>query len=570
MHFYDEWAQRILHGQPANHLAFYGLPGYAYVLAAFYKLFGYNPFVPGLIQAFLDAGTAVLIYLLTIEITRSARGELSAENECSKLIALFAALGWAFFVPAEAYSVMLMPTAWFVFVFWLIAWRLLQETEIKSVEAVLLGILLGLTATTVANILLLTPLILFRLAFNKKSNGRGAGPVFARRGLLLFVGIVIGTAPCWIHNYIVARDPIFLSAHGGINFWIGNNPIANGYPRFPPGLHAGQASMLQDSINQAQSAAGHTLKNADVSAYWLAKAKAYISSNFIGWLGLLCLKLRNFWNVFQYDDLSIITNLREQGIIFPGCYFGLIAALALPGLCLAVRFSPKSRWIVAAIALAMIGLLPVFVTERYRLVAAPGLIVLLCYGLAKLWQSAVSGSFRVGVIYLLMVLMSTVFVSLPNREPSLWALDAYNAGWQALESGNFDLAERKLGTAYAYVPGNTETLFALGNLRLAEEQPSAAVSFYHAVLAVDSRHKGALNNLGVIALNRNSYDEAESWLMKAEQSDPKDAKTHYLLAKTFEMEGDRDRAGQEINIAVQLEPTRPEFQELRAQIDRSR
>src|ERR1041385_4214747 len=58
MHFYDEWAQQILQGRLTDHLAFYGLPLYAYVLALVYKLVGYGPFIPGLFQAGFDAGTA--------------------------------------------------------------------------------------------------------------------------------------------------------------------------------------------------------------------------------------------------------------------------------------------------------------------------------------------------------------------------------------------------------------------------------------------------------------------------------------------------------------------------------
>ena len=56
MHFYNDWARDILQGQFTQPLAFYGLPGYAYLLAFLYKLFGDNPFVPGLIQAGVDAG----------------------------------------------------------------------------------------------------------------------------------------------------------------------------------------------------------------------------------------------------------------------------------------------------------------------------------------------------------------------------------------------------------------------------------------------------------------------------------------------------------------------------------
>src|SRR5579864_3337340 len=62
MHFYSDWAKEILHGHFTQPLAFYGLPGYAYFLAGLIKIFGQNPFVPGLIQAAADAGVAMLIY----------------------------------------------------------------------------------------------------------------------------------------------------------------------------------------------------------------------------------------------------------------------------------------------------------------------------------------------------------------------------------------------------------------------------------------------------------------------------------------------------------------------------
>ena len=98
--------------------------------------------------------------------------------------------------------------------------------------------------------------------------------------ILVFAGVFAGTAPCWAHNYFVAHDRVFLSAHSGINFWIGNNPSATGYPRFPPGLRASQAAMLQDSISAAESAAGHRLKRGEVSQFWSAKARNYIRHHF--------------------------------------------------------------------------------------------------------------------------------------------------------------------------------------------------------------------------------------------------------------------------------------------------
>ena len=99
MHFYNDWAKDILHGQFSQHLAFYGLPGYAYLLAFLYKFFGENPFVPGFLQAGIEAGVAVLIYQICLRVLDSVASTLFVNP---RLVGLFAALGWAFFVPAQA------------------------------------------------------------------------------------------------------------------------------------------------------------------------------------------------------------------------------------------------------------------------------------------------------------------------------------------------------------------------------------------------------------------------------------------------------------------------------------
>src|SRR6478672_8619591 len=123
MQFYDDWAKRILHGHWTDHQAFYGLPLYPFFLAIVYRIFGYSPFVPGLFQAFCDAGTAALIYKITFSLlTRRTNGSPRAGN----VTALVAGAGWCFFVPDQAYSAILMPTAPAIFVFWLLAWQIIR------------------------------------------------------------------------------------------------------------------------------------------------------------------------------------------------------------------------------------------------------------------------------------------------------------------------------------------------------------------------------------------------------------------------------------------------------------
>src|SRR5437868_6896035 len=562
MHFYDDWAQRILSGQLTNHLAFYGLPGYPFLLAALYKIAGYGPFVPAFLQALLEAGTASLVYKVSIGIF-SGTGLRRAQ-----IVGVLAALGWVFFVPAQTYAVVLMPTAWFIFIFWLMLWRIVSWKNAPTKwEALILGLLVGVAATAIATILFLLPLlvsaILIKPAISTHSQFRSRISAL----VLLFLGAAAGTSPCWVHNCFIARDRVFLSAHSGINFWIGNNPAANGYPRFPPGLRAGQAAMLQDSIDAAESAAGHSLKRGEVSRFWSAKARDYIQRYPAAWLRLVALKFRAFWSAFQYDDLSIITILREQKVTFPGIYFGLVATLALPMMLLLWNTAPLSRWITAAIVLHLLALLPVFTTERYRLPIVPGLLVFAAFGLITFFNNVVAGKFNSVISYGALLAVSTLFVSWPQSDPSLWALDAYNSGLQALESGNLTLAEKKLQLARAYVPTNPETNFALGNLRLEEGNSAAASAFYLATLQLDNHHRGALNNLGVMALDGGKFDAAENWLRHAEDVDPGNAKIHFLLAKTLLAKDEHELAREEIEIAIRLRPNQIEFQQLKQKIE---
>jgi tetratricopeptide (TPR) repeat protein len=563
MHFYDDWAQQILQGRLTDHFAFYGLPLYAYLLAFLYKLFGYSPFVPGFLQVCLDAGTATLLYKIAARIFRKGGEQEPADNR-AHLIGILAAVGWAFFVPAQAYSVILMPTTWGVFVFWFLVWEMVKSERAPApLRSLVYGTLIGITATGIATILFIVPLLLAALLLKPQLKGPKRSPWVARSTAvaLLFLGLGAGTSPCWIHNYFVARDPVFLSAHSGINLWLGNNPDATGYPRFP-GLHAGQAAMLKDSIDLAEIAAGRSLKRSEVSDYWSAKARAYISSNFGAWLRLMGRKLVNFWNAFEYDDISIIDKLRGSSVILPGLHFGLVAALAIPGVCFSIRQFPAARWIAAAILLHLAAVLPVFVTERYRLAAAPGLLLFAAAGIWMFWESCALARVKIVAVYIAVLAAAAVLVTWPQRDPALWALKFYNSGSQALDLQQWARAQKQLEIAHAYAPDSTEINLALGNLCLQQQNLPRAEAYYLAVLQMDPRHKAALSNMGVVALSEKRWDSATNYLRAALDVDPNDAKSHYLYSRAQFEAGHADEALSEIQIALQLRPGQREFEDL--------
>jgi hypothetical protein len=440
MKFYTDWGLGIANGQWTDFHAFYGEPLYAYFLAGIFALGGHSLVWIGLVQAVVDAGTAVLIVkianLVFIDSPRRAR-----------FIGLIAALGWAFFTPAAAYCALLIPTSLVVAVWWFCIWWLLRRTaRARWLEWFWIALLLGLSAMLSAAVLFLLPLFVAALLGRRD---------FA--ALAVVVGIVIGTAPAWAHNLFIARDPVFLSAHGGLNLWIGNNPEANGYPKIPAGLPSEQSLLLQRSIQIAEADAGHPLPRSAVSHFWSAKARHYIATHFFDWLALLAMKIRDFWSNFQYDDLGSITALRDAGIIFPGIRFGLLAALGLPGMLFAAR-NPKARWLIAAILLQMIALLPVFINERYRLAAVPGLLLFSAFLVTELQRYFTAARWRPLALTIIVLLASSFFVFLPPNDPVLRSLDNYKAGHRELVANDFPHAEKRLRLAFAQaVPANEVT-----------------------------------------------------------------------------------------------------------------
>ena len=447
MKFYADWGRRIAEGQLTDFHAFYGQPLYAYLLGGVFALVSFQPFWVGLLQALLDATTALLIFKIATQV-------FAESPRAGVVIGLSAAIGWAFYVPAAAYCGLLIPAAFVTVSWWFTIWWLLRRSAAaRWFEWLGLAFLIGLAAMISAATLFLLPLAL-------------VAAILRRRGralLALATGLALGTAPAWGHNLFIARDPVFISAHGGLNFWIGNNPEANGYPKIPSGLPSEQGALLHESIDIAERAAGHFLPRSAVSKYWSDKAWEYITVHPLDWLALEGVKLKNFWSSFGYDDLSSITPLRDASIVLPGIHFGLLAALGLPGAIFAFR-NRKARWIIAALGLQMLALLPVFVNERYRMSAAPGLLLLAAFFVVELWCRLLARRWLPVAAAAGALILSTIFVTLPPTDRALLSVDNFKAGRRQLLAQDFDRAEKRLRLAAGAVVPPQEVTPTVGRL----------------------------------------------------------------------------------------------------------
>ncbi len=591
MRFYLDWGLRVAAGQWTDHQAFYGLPGYAYWLGAVLALSGGSVMgaclITGVLQAAAFAAVGTLVFLLTRDAllrVRPDQGTLSLSQEGAQTGGCIAAACWALFTPAQAFSVVLMPTIGFTLVFWGTVYFLMSHGSARPWwQWGLLGIAMGACSMFVAAVLFLTPLAIVRIILERK-DPRFLARIYRTSGFaaILICGVIAGLSPAWLHNELAARESVMLSAHSGINLYIGNNPEANGYPKIPVGLRANQAELLQDSLRIPEQELGRRLSRVEVSEFWANKATEWISQNPAEWRKLVLRKFQNFWNAFQYDDVNVLQHLRREGTTFGFSSFGLIAAFGIPAGVWGWWRVPPLRWAIAAILLHMVAILPVFVTERYRLPIIPGMISCAVVGLTLLWQGFNSGRWSFVGAYLVAVVGSTSFTSIQKGSPEAWALRHYSLGVRSLAEAEGALARKdvedasaklkdagaELRSAFQYAPASTETNLALGNLFFAQGDRSRARLMYSRTVQLAPDHASAWTNLGVIALQDIDTIRAITYLSTAARANPGSGKVYFLLAKARAQAGDLEGARADVKHALTLRPNQREFQAFLAELER--
>ena len=566
MWFYADWGLRVLGGEWTDGKAFYGLPGYPWLLAALFALGGYNPFIPGLLQILCDAALAggIVVFVRRIGVPKE-------QPFLTDLAAVTASILWILFASASAFSIIMMPTIIVVAAYWaLILWAAKPRPMPSWIIWLGLGAGIGVLALLVATIFIVLPLLAVRAWLSSREDR----PFSFRRMrracfavVLLFVGVLAGCSPAWLHNYFVANDSVFLTAHSGLNLYVGNNAAATGYPKIPAGMSGDQEGMLLDSITFAERAAGRSLPRSEVSAFWAEKAKTWMADNRAQWFGLLGVKLINFWNAFEYDDLSIVQVFRDQRMILPGIGWGVLVIFAGAGV--GALFASRNRaagWVIGGILLHMLSLIPVFVTERYRLAAVPGLAILAGIGLVILGWNLANRSWRQCVPALIGLVIGLFMTAGLTPPENVWSVGQFNAALANMRLGQMETAGPRLTASLARAPNSSEVIFSLGNYHRELDDSLLAARLYRKTLQLKPNHHRAANNLAVMLAAKERYAEALSLLEYAIKLDPRSPERFFLKAQiTLELE-DPHASLAAIEEALRLLPAAEQFQDFRQQL----
>lgn len=543
---YDLWAKRIIQQGLFYTSPFYGMPLYAFFLAFIYKTISLNLWVVRIIQMILGALNCLLIYLIGKKFFNDKIGFLSSIIAASYVMLIF-------------YEVILMPVTLIIFLnsILILSFLELMERSVKR-NFIFFGVIAGVAGLAEPGIFLFIIGLILALFFCLKNKTKTE---VAFLSFILMVGMcLILSLNIW-RNYAFQKDLILVSAHSGINFYIGNNPQASGYGDIPLFLRPSQKGHLEDAKLIAQEKLKRRLLPSEVSRFWFKQGLNFIKNQPKVFLKLSLKKLFIFWQRFEPVDSVEFTFLEGNNLFLFLMLnsFGLISPLCLLGMFLAFKKFRQLFILYLLIFSQMLAAVLFFVTARYRLAVVPVMIVFCAYCLywfyLKLKQNQFS-KLSFGFLIFIGLFMITNYKS-PNYQGSSFfsAFNKhYNLGIVNLQNGSFVNAIKELKSAIKISPQDYLAHFALANSYYSAKNFDLAIKEYKAAIFLNPRFIDAHFNLGHLYQNMSRFNEAEEEYHEVLNLAPDSLDALYKLAALYKSEGKFKQAIEHFEIIQAIDP----------------
>lgn len=579
---YDLWAQRIAGGDWLGNDVFYQAPLYPYFLGTIYALAGRDLVVVRLVQALVGSISCVFL-------------GLAARQLWSRPAGIVAGLMLALYAPAIFFDGLFQKTVLDVFFVCVSLWLIsLLLTADSRGTWLWLGLAMGGLALTRENAMVFIAVLLAWIGVGR-FEGSTPRPRLAAAGAFL-LGLAIVLVPVAIRNNVVSGGFYITTAQFGPNFYLGNNPTADGTAQ---SLRVGRGSAeyeRQDATELAEHATGRRLTPGEVSQYWIDRAFAYITTQPGNWLKLMARKFALLWNATEmldtesqesYADWSV--PLRVGSIVG---HFGVLVPLGCLGL-IATWQERRRLWVLyAMIAAYSASVLMFFVYARYRFALVPFLVLFAGAGIVWLVELArgqltetaapaamltgkrgsaqpesISVSTRRGlgpggsvrkfapVALTSLLIVIVVFTNWPILSGDLMrAITEHNLGAALQSDGRIDEAIVHYQRALEFKPDHVPALNNLGTAQAAKGDVGSAVQNYQRALSIDPDYSSAHYNLANALLRGGDSRQAAEHFRLAVKSDPSSLEAHNNLGIALRDEGRFDEAIVEFRAALAFDP----------------
>jgi len=530
--FNDYWAHKILYSgnfpsptgeDPMIEKTPYGRPpGYPFLLAFIYFLFGDNYYSPRVIQFFVGILNVYLIFFFASKIFH--------DKKIGLISALFMAILWE---PIYFEGEINYPVWALTLTITLVGISLLYLQREKTKWAFFMGLLLGLFALFRPNALLLFPIYLILIFIKVRTSGLKK---IAAHFALFVIPLLIVIVPVFIRNYLVSHEFFLISCFGGVNTYIGNNPKSTGdSPNIPDIINLCGVDNW-DCFNYRLLVKGLGIKQegrpysfSEASHFFYQKACNFWIHEPISAIKLTIRKFLLFWGPPIVSDGKVICYDRDSSIlrILPG--FPIILGLSLFSFILVIS---KRKNISSELKLSVLFLfiwcftysfsvIPFFVSERYRVPIIPPLCMMGGIGFSVYVnhfekQNALQ-KFKMAIICLLCFVVIYLIPVRYNPEKARWfyhqAIVSYKS--QKVNDAIYN-AKRSIETDPKYYEAYT----LLGIISLEQKELKESENYYLKSLSINPDYAMATNNLGYVMELQGQLDLSEKYYKKACELSP--------------------------------------------------
>jgi tetratricopeptide (TPR) repeat protein len=582
---YDDWAQRIAAGAWWGQGVFYQAPLYPYFLGLLQFVLGHDLWWIRIVQITLGASSCVLLYW-------------AGRSFVSQGTGIAAGLILAFYAPGIFFDGLIQKTVLDLFLISLLLF-LLSRTQSRShwSQWGAIGAVLGLLGLTRENALiwaLVVPVWIW-LRFSAES-------LQSRfRWLFLFLlGLVLVLFPVGLRNQVAGGEFTLTTSQLGPNFFIGNNPGADGtYAPLRAG-HGDPQFERRDATDLAEQALGRSLSPGEVSRYWLWRSWDYISSQPIDWLRLMGKKWLLVWNVRELEDaedfylyqrwswlLSLLGSIN---------HFGVLAPLAAMGLTLTCGQWRKLGLLYALLATLALSVAIFYVFGRYRFAMIPLLTLFagagLVGGLAVYREREARRGLACGAALVLSATVvhwpvagkaapsATGYVNLANALAAqgrtdeavenlrqalqvfpTYGLAHYNLGNVLASQGKLEEAKHHFQEAIRVNPDYAEAHNNLANVLSLQGELKEAIDHFRRALDLGFVRSEIHFNLGIALARKRDFNEAANHFREAIKINPDYAEAYHNLGRLVAAQGDLEGAIEHFRRAVHINPRSAEAHE---------
>ena len=461
-----EWAGGIARGNTLIYSPYFRAPLYPFLLGAVFSITGVSVIAGALTGFILGLASVILVYRIV---------EAGGGRGAALLAAALAAVNGVFLF----YTSALLITSLYAFLL-LLSFKLFQGDR----PSPLAWAVLGLAAVARPSAVLIAPLALVIYPG-------------VRKWCWLFLPPVLAV---WAVNSAGGDPATVISSQGGVNFYIGSGPEADGYTSFAPRT-TGPGTLDEDLpyVDNVWESSVRPLETgtppSQISAWWTRRTLDHISGDPRGTISLFSRKLLytlspvavpSNYDVYYCSRYSPVLRMLTGSPGFP--VHGLLLWMLVPGALLAGALKVTERAAFLWAAAISAGVLPFFITARFLLPAVPFLVILLAPRFLRKPRRA--------------------FVAAPAGLAAGLAL-AFLTG-HTVKNGGVNMAFHD-GIAH-YREGQTERSRALflQAVDVALERDDG----------VDLNGTDALFNLGLISLREGDPEGAETWWTLALERDP--------------------------------------------------